>query len=307
MTDFSKTLVRASTVYSIMTEPTTKSPMQKWLDALDSLAAAEEKYASFKNKECKSALETLERIERWQNQISELELRKDDIELSEGCKSFLAKLYAAEKYGKWSTFKDKGNKYTVKGLLAEEEAITLLSRIDKRLYVKNDVRITNDYVSGVPDIVVADNLLNPEKIIDIKCPYDIETFICNLGKDLGSIYWWQVQTYMWLTDAKSAEVVFCLMNTPEYILNTERRRLFDRMEVATEEDPKYKVALKTLENNLTFDDMPIRDRVIRIPVNRDDEAIAKIPPRVERCREYLAEIEELHLKTMEETPIPHIL
>jgi hypothetical protein len=100
---------------------------------------------------------------------------------------------------------------------------------------------------------------------------------------------------MWLTGAETAEVAYLLMNTPDYILNSEKRRLFERMEAVTEEDAAYKEAENQLVKNLTFDDMPIEDRKISFYVERDDELIAKIPRRVEKCREWLIEIEKMHL------------
>ena len=304
MTDFSKTLVRASAVYGIMVNEgrNGKTPMEKWQDFQLKIALEEEKYGLMddRKKEMITGHRLSEKIFRMKEECAELEKHKDDEpELSPGCKSFLAKLYAAEKYGKWSTFRDKGNKYTAKGKLAEQESINLISNLDKVAYVKNEARITNDYVSGVPDIVVGDSVDLIRKIIDVKTPYDIETFIENLGKPLKAMYQWQVQTYIWLTDAEIGEVSFCLVNTPEYILNGEKRRLFDRVGSVTEEDPQYKLEEIRLINNLTFDDMPMADRRLRYIVERDDDAHRKIATRVEKCREHLCLIEKMHLDAME--------
>lgn len=304
MTDFSKTLIHASSVYGIMVNDNGngKSPMEKYLALAKEIEERELEYSTYdeKKREQKNSIKYWNKTIEMKLQLEELEKRKDDEpELSQGCKSFLLNVYAAEKYGKWGTFKDKGNKYTTKGKMAEEEAITLLSRLYKMVYVKNDVRIENEWVSGVPDIIVASSYEKADKIIDIKCPYDVETFFAVLGKELISQYKWQVLTYMWLTGADEGEVAYLLMNTPDYILNSEKRRLFDRMEAVTEEDAAYKEAERVLVNNLTFDDMPLEDRKISFHVERDEKLIGKIPKRVEKCREHLVEIERMHLTPSE--------
>lgn len=304
MTDFSKTLIHASSIYGIMVNDNGngKSPMEKYIALSKEIEERELEYSTYdeKKREQKKSINFWNKTVEMKLQLDELEKRKDDEpELSVGCKSFLLTVYAAEKYGKWSTFKDKGNKYTTKGKMAEEEAITLLSRLHKRYYVKNDQRIENEWVSGIPDIIIASSYEKADKIIDIKCPYDVETFFGVLGKELIGQYKWQVLTYMWLTGADEGEVAYLLMNTPEYILNYERKRLFDRMEVVTEEDAEYKKAADTLVNNLTFDDMPIEDRKISFFVERDEKMIEKIPKRVEKCREWLVEIEKMHLTPSE--------
>jgi hypothetical protein len=302
MTDFSKTLIRASSVYNIMSNGKEggKTPYEKWKDAVSLIPQLEARYESFKNKDCKSALDTLDKIEQTRLSAAELEKTKnDELPLSEGAKTFLAKLYAAEKYGKWSNFKDRGNKYTSKGKSVEEEAITMISRLDRILYVKNEERINNDFISGVPDILVGNSYDSIRYVIDIKSPYDIETFICNLGKPLNLQYDWQIQSYIWLTGAEKGEVSYCLVDTPDYLLQSEARRLFDRIGCVTEDDPEYLEALDQLNRNLTFGDMPIQDRRLKFIVERDEDKHQKIAKRVEQSRLYLQEIEKLHLDAIE--------
>jgi hypothetical protein len=136
--------------------------------------------------------------------------------------------------------------------------------------------------------------MESESIIDIKSSWDIETFMDNLGKPLYAGYWWQIQGYLAITGAKIGEVAYCLVNTPPSILNHEKYKLMERLDAATELDSAYIKKEKELISNMTFDDIPEEDRVIRFLVERDDEAIEKVYRKVEKCREYLAEIEELH-------------
>jgi hypothetical protein len=78
------------------------------------------------------------------------------------------------------------------------------------------------------------------------------------------------------------------------LLEGEKYALLRRFDVVTEEAPEFKVAYKELLNNMTFDDMPIQDRRLKFIVERDEDAIQRIYKRVQKCREYMAEIQELH-------------
>jgi hypothetical protein len=45
---------------------------------------------------------------------------------------------------------------------------------------------------------------------------------------------------------------------------------------------------------MTFDEIPIKERLLRFPVQRDEEMIQKIYKRVEACREWLQEFDSMH-------------
>jgi hypothetical protein len=133
-------------------------------------------------------------------------------------------------------------------------------------------------------------------IYDAKTSWDIETFFDNLDKDLNPLYWWQMQGYMALTNCKKTEVSYCLVNTPETLLEGEKYALLKRFDVISEEDPTFKKAYDELLNNMTFDDMPIESRRLKFTVERDEEAIQRIYKRIKQCREYLFRLQELHMK-----------
>ena len=67
------------------------------------------------------------------------------------------------------------------------------------------------------------------------------------------------------------------------------------MNVATDHNPEYLMACEQLVNNMTFDDMPIEDRRIKFIVEKDDDEFERVYKRVKLCREYLTEIENLHI------------
>jgi hypothetical protein len=271
-----------------------KTPRQIWEDAVADLSVRQAKYDAMTDriKTMASGIKAWGKIEELKFKVAELAINKDDEPLSKTAKSYLKRYYAYLKYGKWSASLDKGNKYVNKGKLGEQDSITLCSFLDDRPYYKNPERFDDEYLTGEPDIIFFEE--DGPYIIDVKTSWDIETFMECLGKDLNPLYWWQIHGYFALTGAKRGEVSYCLVNTPEPVLKGEKYGLMRRLDVATDENPEYKAAEKVLINNMTFTDMPHADRRIKFTVERDDEAIAKIYQRVKKCREYLAEIQELH-------------
>lgn len=206
--------------------------------------------------------------------------------LSKTAQKYLIEVYISEKYGRK---KDIQTKQMKKGIEAEQDSIDLLSMYLKVPFSKNDKRFTNDFITGFPDII--DN----DRIIDIKSSYDLWTFLGNIPDKLDSLYYWQMQSYMWLTNAKSAMITYCLVNTPMSIIEQEKYYLLKKMDVATEENPEYvKEAIK-IEFNMTFDDIDINERVLVFNIERNEDDILKIQHKVEKAREFLSEIENKHL------------
>jgi hypothetical protein len=206
--------------------------------------------------------------------------------LSKTAQKHLLEVYIAEKYGRK---KDIQTKQMKKGVEVEQESIDLLSMYLKMPFNKNEQRFTNDFISGSPDII--DN----ERIIDIKSSYDLWTFIGNIPDKLDSLYYWQMQSYMWLTGTKSAVIAYCLVNTPENIIEQEKYYLLKKMDVATEENPEYVKEAMKIEFNMSFDDISINERILMFHVSRNEDDILRIQQKVEKAREFLKEIEETHL------------
>ena len=206
--------------------------------------------------------------------------------LSKTAQKHLLDVYIAEKYGRK---KDIQTKQMKKGIEVEQDSIDLLSMYLKMPFKKNDQRFTNDYITGFPDII--DN----DRIIDIKSSYDLWTFIGNIPDKLDSLYHWQMQSYMWLTGAKSAVIAYCLVNTPESIIEQEKYYLLKKMDVATEENPEYIKEAMKIEFNMSFDDISIDERVLMFKVGRNEDDILRIQQKVEKAREFLRELEETHL------------
>ncbi len=295
--DFSKALVRCSAIYYVVSDGKDKTPKQKYEYMQLLLADEMQKYEEMGERKqgMANGLKKAAKIAGIEYELKLLEPKKNEDPLSRGAKSYLKRLYFELKYGKWSASKEKGNKYTDKGKIVQPESILLCSALDGVDYIENEERIENEFLSGVPDAYLGKSVREADFILDVKSSWDVDTFGESVDGKINPLFWWQVQGYMELSGAKSASVDHCLINTPSSIIEDEKFRLAKKMDVVTTETPIYRLREAELINNMTFDDMDDDEKRIKFVVDRDDEAVKKIYSKIPQCREYLFDIQELHL------------
>ena len=206
--------------------------------------------------------------------------------LSKTAQKHLIEVYIAEKYGRKRDIQTKQMK---KGIEAEQDSIDLLSMYLKLPFSKNEERFKNDFITGLPDII------NGDTIIDIKSSYDLWTFLGNIPDKLDNLYYWQMQSYMWLTGTRKATIAYCLVNTPESIIQQEKFYLLKKMDVISEESPEFIKEAMKIEFNMTFDDISINERILTFNVNRSEDDILRIENKVIKARTFLQELEQTHL------------
>ena len=210
--------------------------------------------------------------------------------LSKTAQRHLTEVYIAAKYGRTKEVQTKQMK---KGILVEDDSIVVLSKYLDKHFVKNQERFSNGFITGHPDIIDVSH--DGITIYDIKSSYDLFTFLSNLNDKLDSLYYWQMMSYMWLTGAKKAYIAFCLVDTPESIVQQEKYYLLKNMDVVSEESPEYLAQAALLEKNLTFGDIDFSERVLLFPVERNEDDILKIGNKVVEARKFLHNINELHM------------
>lgn len=177
--------------------------------------------------------------------------------LSAGAKTAIEGMAKEMVYGYTRTF---SSKYTEKGLTVEDRSIDLYNSVFFTSHVKNTERRTNEWITGEADIVA------PDKIIDIKSSWSIDTFPATAASGADTTYEWQIRSYMWLWDKPAAEVAYCLVNTPDELIGYE--------------PPEYHYV----------DEIPEILRVTRVKYTRDRAAEERIKVKVEAARRYLAEL-----------------
>ena len=202
---------------------------------------------------------------------------KSDL-LGETCKTALLACYIEKVYGR---SKEIMNKYMEKGLQVEEDSLTLYSLCTKTFHAKNKEQFTNDFFIGTPDII------DGKIIIDIKSSWDIHTFHKVLVSPLNKAYFFQGQAYLDLLDADTFKLAYCLVNTPEVMINDAKRKLLWNMGVTTEDNEDYQEACKQLELEMTFDDIPREKRYIEFTIERDQKAIDQAHEKIKLCRNFL--------------------
>jgi len=178
-------------------------------------------------------------------------------ELSVGAKTYIAKMAKEFIYG----YDERvSNKYMEKGLRVEDASIDLLNAVRLTSYAKNTERRTNDWITGEADIVDTD------KIIDIKSSWCLTTFpvLADQGEDKG--YEWQGRAYMMLWDKPKFEIAYCLVSTPEDLIGWESPLLHN---------------VDHIHRNL---------RVTTVQYERDATLEEKIKVKVNAARDYYAQV-----------------
>lgn len=210
---------------------------------------------------------------------------KDAGELSKTAKTYLNDMYIEQI---WGLERDITTKEMEKGTECEDEAIAMISFLDDKSYAKNTERRENLWITGHADVV-------EEAVHDVKCSWSPWTFIPKLTDSIDKIYFYQLQGYMWLWGKKTGYLRYCLVNTPDMILQNELRKLLFSMNVATDLNPEYMEAAANLKKEHIFNHIPISERVITLKVERDQSILEHIPGKVNKAREYLAYLHSIHM------------
>jgi len=185
--------------------------------------------------------------------------------LSETAKSEIRKIAKQDFYGYNLEIKTKP---MIKGTEWEHEGINLLNNVRFTNYTKNELRVTNDYMSGCCDIITDD------LIIDIKSSWSLDTFPATPSEGESSDYEWQGRAYMWLYDRPAFELVYTMYTTPDELL-TE----WDNLSI-------HRV-----------DHIPMHHRVTVLSYERDTAIEEQIKERLIACSEYYAKyVNELNNK-----------
>lgn len=183
--------------------------------------------------------------------------RKKSETLSATCKTYIKELVKEDLFGYKSTI---DSKYLTKGIDMEDTSIDLYNEVHGTLYLKNTERLENEFITGECDINAED------KIIDIKSSWSLETFPASPEDVNNKDYEWQLRGYMMLYNKPKAELAYCMVNTPDYLLKE-----WDNWDI-------HKVD--------KFDPFL---RVTTISFERDTEKEELIAQRVKDCREFYNE------------------
>jgi hypothetical protein len=169
--------------------------------------------------------------------------------LSAGCKTYIKELVKEDLFG----YKSKiDSKYLTKGIELEDTSIDLYNEVHNTLYLKNTERLSNEFITGECDINAED------KIIDIKTSWSLETFPPSPEDISNKDYEWQLRAYMWLYNKPKAELAYCMVSTPDYLLKD-----WDNLDIHKVDkfDPVLRVTTISFERDTEKEHL-IKERVI---------------------------------------------
>ena len=200
---------------------------------------------------------------------------KEAGELSETAKEY-CELWIKEQI--YNRKKEVITPQTVKGVVVEYDSIEYLNGIQMTEYKKNETQYENDYITGTPDIIT------PETVIDIKNSWDVFTFpFFDDEPDKG--YFWQLQGYMILTGKKRAELVYLLSDAPYFIIESEARKYAWSQNVSYN-DNAFELFAEFSER-FKYRDVAPQLKVKSYEIDFVPELEEQIYQRVEQCRRYI--------------------
>lgn len=152
---------------------------------------------------------------------------------------------------------------TEKGKRCEGDSIELYNEINDTFYIKNVARITKGDLTGECDLLDVDKSL----VIDIKTAYSKKTY--PLFLKMSSLYEWQLRAYMYLYDVNSAELAYCLVDTPEDLISKK-------------DNPSWHV----------MDEVPKHLKLSTLRIERDAEKEQQLLNRIALAKKYALELLE---------------
>lgn len=196
----------------------------------------------------------------------------------------LREIYIEAKYGRRKRI---NSPYIEKGKTVERESINLLGTYLGINLTKNEEKLENDYIKGIPDIILEN------EVIDVKSCWDIFTlpdpfFDDKTGKN--NEYYWQMQGYLALTGKERGSIAYVLTNHPDFLIEQEvRKRCREENIDENDEEEKSRITSQVIIDH-SYDDIPLGERVRIFYIERNEEDINKIYQRVVECRAKLKEI-----------------
>lgn len=267
--------IRASKGGSLLTNSAGKSYRQQYNEAVESLAKHKERLITFKNQECKSAIDIKEnKIPETEKRISDLLPIIDKVEMGETAKSYIKEWVISQFTGKT---KKVTSKYFERGHDLEADAGVRVGKHYGVELVKNEQFLENEYFTGTFDFKIEN-----ERIIDTKVPFDCFTFPYFVF-DIDPDYYTQLQIYMELTGIKKASLCYCLENGS----NAQIDRLSWKIAKEKGKDEPDMEEWDEAEKELNYDHLPDHLRIKFFEFEYDSELIERLKNRVKEAREYI--------------------
>lgn len=220
-------------------------------------------------------------------ELADLQRKQCFPELPKGVQTFCLKWIKEQLYERRQEF---SSKFTQKGNSVEEESIAFIGRtlglsefeMETGQFIKNDVYMENDYMTGTSDVVPAGF---PNLIVDAKNSWDCFTFPLFETELPEQKYYYQGIGYMNLWGKTEYKVGYTLLNTPESIIESEMRKYAYSNGIDVE-DLDY----QEFYDKHTYDNILDELKIKIFSFNQDERVVKEIENRVIECRKFINKI-----------------
>jgi hypothetical protein len=189
-------------------------------------------------------------------------------------------------FDKYGFEREISSKYLEKGIQNEKTAIKLAVDVLGWFDVDPEtpqVRLINEFITGKPDINTK------SKGADIKNSWSAFSFPFDDLEIPSSDYFFQAQSYCWLTNKSEWSIVYCLTDASEQLIIDEvNRAVWKNLGNPFFEDKSQSEIEEFLDekirHQMTFSHLPKDKRVKEFVIKADEQMIEKMKARVEECR-----------------------
>lgn len=240
--------------------------------------------------------------------VGELMDAKDMQGFTDGHIDALVKMFSEQVEGRKEKIKSK---YLEKGNEREKDSLTLKSCVELVVFNKNEERLSNEFITAIPDAFRGRSIHDADKTVDMKSSWSLQTFLKSKLKKLDKNYKWQGVEAMALTGAKSHDVTFCLVNgTAAHILKEKTSAKWNYDAIDPDAHEGYRDECKQIEINHIFDfhafyeenpgfdfhnniddlirhQIPMKKRIHTVTIERNEDEIKAMYERIVVCRNWM--------------------
>lgn len=199
---------------------------------------------------------------------------KKDRLVSAGAETYCKKWYTEQIYGRKE---EVSSKYMFKGNSVEDESIEFIGKqLQYKKLRKNYKSFENDFMTGTPDVITKD------EILEVKNSWNCFTFPLLETEIPTKGYFYQAQGYMHLSGLKKAKLIYTLMDTPEDLIEKEFYK-----------SPSYRndiIIYEEFKKDFIYNHLEDKYRIKIFEISYDKEVIENIIDRVKACRKYIETI-----------------
>jgi len=175
--------------------------------------------------------------------------------------------------------KEFSSKYTDKGNQVEDDSLHFAAdQLGYGMILKNDLHFSNDFMTGTPDAVTL------EEVIDVKSSWDFSTFPTFATEIPNKDYYWQLMGYMALTSKRESKLIYCLMDTPIEIIHREIKSHCYKNGLDPEEELDI---YEQFCNRMTYGDVDPKHRIKWFQVEYSQYEVELIEAKVTECRQFI--------------------